>query len=165
MFAEFDSLPETSRVWVYQSTRKLEDVEVRTISQALNSFTQQWAAHGQPLKSSFKIFYHQFIVLAADESFNEASGCSIDDSVHIVKEIDQTFRLNLFDRTDIAFLKDEHVVIIKLNELSQALAAGIWNQNTLFFNNVVAVKGALQTNWLVPAANTWLKRYLTKIAV
>src|SRR5688572_4607456 len=109
MFVEFDSLQDSSRVWVYQSVRKLTEPEERAISEALESFTQEWAAHGQPLKSSFKIMYHQFIILAADESYNQASGCSIDDSVRVIKNIDQHFSLDLFNRTIVGFLKEDTV--------------------------------------------------------
>jgi hypothetical protein len=165
MFIEFDSLQNSSRVWVYQSVRKFTETEESTISKTLHAFTQQWAAHGQPLKSSYKILYSQFIVLAADESFNEASGCSIDDSVHIIKEIDQHFKLDLFNRTVVAFLKEERVEMLASNALSAGLTQGVWNQNTHVFNNLVGTKEELSKNWIVPAKQTWLKRYLTKVAV
>ena len=165
MFVEFNSLPDTSRVWVYQSEKKFSQEELHSISKVLSAFTQQWAAHGQPLKCSFKIDYDQFIILAADEQHHAASGCSIDDSVHVFKEIDQHFRLNLFDRTKVAFLKDDQVVVLPMTELSKALEQGVWNQSTMVFNNVIATKEDLRTKWLIPAAATWLKRYLTKLTV
>jgi hypothetical protein len=165
MFVEFYSLQNSSRVWVYQSVRKFSETEENTISKTLYAFTQQWAAHGQPLKSSFKIFYNQFIVLAADESFNQASGCSIDDSVHVIKEIDQHFKLDLFNRTVVAFLKDGRVEMLTTNALSAGLTQGVWNQNTHVFNNLVDTKEELSKNWIIPANQTWLKRYLPKVAV
>lgn len=165
MFVEFDSLQETSRVWVYQSVRKFTEEEASTISRVLQSFTQQWAAHGQPLKSSYKLMYQQFIILAADESFNQASGCSIDDSVHVIKEIDQHYKLDLFNRTMVGFLKYEDVEIVPLKELSKALTAGVWTQDSLVFNNLVGTKKELANNWILPASQTWLKRYLTSLAV
>jgi len=165
MFVEFDSLQDSSRVWVYQSVRKFTETEEAIISKALHAFTQQWAAHGQPLKSSFKIYHNQFIVLAADERFNEASGCSIDDSVHVIKEIDQHFKLSLFDRSKVAFLKKDEVLVVPLNELSNAYAQCIWESASAVFNNVVTVKSDLNSKWIVPAGETWLKRYMTKITV
>ena len=165
MLVEFDSLQDSSRVWVYQSVRKFTEGEENAISQALLAFTQQWAAHGQQLKSSYKILYNQFIVLAADESYNQASGCSIDDSVHIIKEIDERFTLNLFDRTLVAFLKDDAVMVFRLSELPESLTKGTWNQDMPVFNNLVNTKGEMSGGWIVPAKQTWLKRYLTKIAV
>ncbi len=164
MFVPFDSLEDSARVWVYQSGRKITETEKNTISEMLSAFTEQWAAHGNLLKTSFKIFRDQFIVLAADESFNEASGCSIDGAVRVIKEIDQQYNLNLFDRTKVAFRKDE-VIVISQSDLSKTLEQGIWQQDTLTFNNVLSTKGQLNTSWVVPANKTWLNRYLTKIAV
>jgi hypothetical protein len=159
MYVPFDSLGDSARVWIYQSERKLTEAEKSTISEKLSAFTEQWKAHGNPLKTSFKIFHDQFIVLAADESFNEASGCSIDGAVRVIKEIDLQFSLNLFDRTKVAFLK-EHITVVKQLDLSKSLEQGIWQHNTPTFNNVLNVKEELNTNWIVPANKTWLKRYL-----
>jgi hypothetical protein len=165
MFVPFDLLENSARIWIYQSGRKFTSTEKGTISQLLSSFTQQWAAHGSPLKTSFKIFYDQFIVLVADESFNEASGCSIDSSVHVMRAIDEQFDLDLFDRTKVAFLENQEVWVMNLNELSKGLIEGTWKQDTLTFNNLVSTKGELQAQWIVQANQTWLKRYLTKLAV
>ena|SRR5690242_19877503 len=164
MFVPFNTLEDSARIWIYQSARKFTEAEKHTISETLTAFTNEWVAHGNPLKTSFTIFYDQFIVLAADENFNEASGCSIDGSVRVIKQIDQQFELNLFDRTNVAF-KKEYIEVINLNDLSKALGQGAWQHNTLTFNNVVRVKGELETAWILPANQTWLKRYLTKIAV
>ncbi len=164
MFVPFDTLENTARVWIYQSARKFTEAERLTISETLSAFTQEWVAHGNALKTSFKIFYDQFIVLAADESFNEASGCSIDGSIRVIKQIDQQYMLNLFDRKKVAFKKGS-IEVVDLSELSKTRTEGIWQDNTLVFNNVVTVKGELETKWILPANQTWLKRYLTKIAV
>ncbi len=164
MFVPFDVLEDSARVWIYQATRKFTKAEKHTISETLSAFTQGWVAHGNPLKTSFKIFYDQFIILAADENFNEASGCSIDGSVRVIKQIDQQYQLNLFDRTKVAFKKGS-VEVINLKDLSKTLGQGLWQHNTLTFNNVVTVKGELETTWILPANQTWLKRYLTKITV
>ena len=40
-----------------------------------------------------------------DEGFNEISGCGIDKSVKLVKEIEQATDLNLFDRLKIQILE------------------------------------------------------------
>jgi len=121
-------------------------------------------AHGNPLKTSFKIFHDQFIVLAADENFEQASGCSIDGAVRTMQQIDKEFKLNLFNRTQVAFL-DDSVTVINQSDLLKSLEKGIWKHNTITFNNVLSTKGDLSTKWTVPAGETWLKRYLTKIAV
>lgn len=165
MFAPFETLDDSARIWIYQAGRKFTETEKSTISDALTAFTHSWVAHGNPLKTSFAILHDQFIVLAADENFNEASGCSIDSSVRVIRQLDQQFSLGLFDRTNIGFLKEEQVDMIPLNELPQALAEGRWKSNSMVFNNVLSTKGQLKAEWIVQADQTWLKRYLAKIVV
>jgi hypothetical protein len=165
MFAPFETLEDSARIWIYQAGRKFTETERGTISDALTTFTHSWVAHGNPLKTSFAILYDQFIVLAADENFNEASGCSIDSSVRVIRQLDQQFSLGLFDRTKIGFLKGEQIEMIPLNELPKALLEGRWHENSMFFNNVIESKGQLKNGWIIPANQTWLKRYLAKTVV
>lgn len=165
MFVPFNSLGDAARIWIYQAGRTITEAERNTISESLSAFTESWAAHGVPLKTSFAILYDQFIVLAADEAFNEASGCSIDGSVRVMNELDQKFGLNLFDRTNVVFLKEGKPEVMDMRDLSKALEEGRWNRDTLVFNNVIGSKGELKSAWVVPAGLTWLKRYLTKITV
>ncbi|HZI26285.1 MAG TPA: hypothetical protein VFD46_14470 [Chryseolinea sp.] len=162
MFLQFDILPEHSRIWIYQANRSFNSREVSIISNELSAFTDGWAAHGVPLRSSFDIRFNQFVILAADENVQEASGCSIDDSVRKVKELEQKIGVDLFDRKSIAFLKDKDVITLPMNDLKGEYDNGVWHGSTLVFNNVITRKGELNTGWLIPAKTTWLKRYLPR---
>jgi hypothetical protein len=164
MYVPFDLLEDSARVWIYQAGRKLTESEKNTISEVLSTFTHQWVAHGNPLKTSFSILHDQFMVLAADENFEQASGCSIDGAFRVIQQIDKQYNLSLFDRTKVVFRKEEDFVI-NGSDLLKSLEQGSWKADTLVFNNVVSTKGDLKSNWIVPASQTWLKRYLTKIAV
>src|SRR5688572_18831499 len=160
MFAPFSSIDPLSRVWIYQAERKFTESEKTIIANHLQAFTEEWSAHSQALKTSFDIRYNQFIVLAADESHNSASGCSIDSSVRAIKQIGEKVRIDLFNRNLIAFLNGETVTLIPLNNLKEKYGEGTWNEGTLTFNNLVSVKSQLDKEWLVRAGDTWLKRYI-----
>ena len=165
MFVPFESISPKSRIWIYQSDRKLTDAEKTIMNDLLGSFTNTWAAHGEPLRTSFDIRYDHFIILAADEDFNSASGCSIDGSVRVIKEIEQRVGIQLFDRQKVAFLKNNVITTMTLSELKQKYLEGIWNESTPAFNNLVSIKGQLDSDWIVPAGKTWLKRYTPGIKV
>lgn len=160
MFVLFDTLPDTARIWIYQSNRKLTEVEMDLIQKKLTAFCEQWAAHGAPIKSSIKIFHDQFIVLAADESFNAASGCSIDSTVRVFQELEAKIGCTLFDRTQIAFLENGTVKLYSQKRLKELFSSGILNKSSLAFNNVVAVKSDIRDKWLVPVENSWMSRFL-----
>jgi hypothetical protein len=46
MYVPFESLPEESRIWIYQSNRKFSDVEIVEIETALQSFLSAPKARG-----------------------------------------------------------------------------------------------------------------------
>ena len=161
MFVPFDSIAGHSRVWIYQADRKISSSEKDIIFKELTAFTEQWQVHGQPMKTSFQVYFDHFIVLAADEGYNAASGCSIDGSVRILKSLGEQLHIDFFDRTKVAFQKDGDIIILQLNSLKQKNKEGQWNGKTVAFNNLVATKDELLTKWQVPAAETWLSRYLS----
>src|SRR5476649_3050231 len=101
---------ENSRVWVYQSDKKLSDQEVQQIQAQLDSFTTGWTAHNSQLKAKAEIRYNRFLILVVDESQAGASGCSIDKSVHFMKELEQQFNINLFDRFNLAYRDGDEIL-------------------------------------------------------
>jgi hypothetical protein len=160
MFVPFNTIPPSSRIWIYQSDRKLTLEEISFAEAFLKDYCDQWNAHGQPLRASYDIRYGQFILIAADESYNSTSGCSVDDSVRAVKEIQHRLGPDFFNRNLVGFLKDDQVVLLSLTSLKENYKHGIWNESTLAFNNLVSTKNQLDAEWIIPAANTWLKRYV-----
>ena len=154
-----ESMPDHARLWIYQSNRPFSSDEERRISELTHVFIDQWAAHGQKLKAAFSIQYHQFIVLSVDESFNLASGCSIDASVNLIQKIEAQFGLSLLDRTKIAFWIEESVALKPLSGLKAAIQAGEIEAQTTVFNNVVQNAGEWKKNWMLPASKSWLSRY------
>lgn len=159
MYVNFDEMDPKARVWVYQSNRKLSDEEVALISQNLKNFCEQWAAHGAPLQSSYLVYKNQFVVLTVDEGFNAASGCSIDSSVDIMRQLEQHLSVSFFERTQIAFINDDEVFLLPMNEVKKNISSGRISQNTLTFNNLVKDVGELKESWQVEAGSSWLKRY------
>ena len=160
MFVPFDSLSPTSRIWIFQANRPFSPDERQLVEKTLRDFTEGWAAHGSPLKTSFTVKYDQFIILAADETHETPSGCSIDSSVRVLKALEHDHGVQLFDRNLIAFKSDGGIELIPFQDLKQKFKDGILNQGTLTFNNLVGTKSALEHDWLVPADKTWLKRYI-----
>jgi hypothetical protein len=162
MFVPFNSIHDRSRVWIFQANRKINSSETKIISDTLRAFTESWLVHGSQMQASYDIRFDQFIVLAADEQANAASGCSIDDSVRTIKNLGIQLNIDFFDRTQVAFKKQDDVITIAMADLKAKLNEGVWESTTLVFNNLVATKSDLKTKWLTPASSTWLKRYLSK---
>jgi hypothetical protein len=165
MYVPFESLGDNCRVWIYQSNRKLRDEEVNVLRSTLEEFCKHWSAHGEPLKTSFRIENNQFVVLCADEDYHAPSGCSIDASVRVLKEFQAGNGLDFFDRTLVGFLSGNEVVMVRLGDLKSKFASGELTATTITFDNLVPSKEDFLSRWKVPAEKTWLAKYLGKSAL
>lgn len=144
-----------SRVWIYQSDRAFKLEEENRILEMLNNFTSQWQAHGHALAAKGEIRHHLFIILSVDEQVAGATGCSIDKSVNLIKEIEKEFNLDLFDRFRIAYRDGENIVCCSREEFEQVLRSGKVNPETLVFNNMLSSRRELQMAWEVPMKDSW----------
>jgi hypothetical protein len=144
-----------SRVWVYQSDRKLTDAETLQAQILLNNFTTGWTAHNNQLLAKAEIRYNRFLILFVDESQAGASGCSIDKSVNFMKQLEQQFGINLFDRFNLAYRDGEEIVSVPRHQFEELLKEGKINTETIVFNNLVQSVTELQTKWEVPFKDSW----------
>jgi hypothetical protein len=160
MLVDYQVLPETSRVWVYQADRRLGKEELLVIEKEASEFVKSWTRHGDDLKGGFIVLYDQFLVLAIDESFANASGCSIDSSVRFVKELEAKMSLDLMNKLNISFKDGENINIVSLAEFQDYAKENKITSETIVFNNMVQTKEELLTKWEVPAKESWHQRFL-----
>jgi hypothetical protein len=149
-----------SRVWIYQSSRLFSLSEALDIEDRLNAFTASWTSHGAPVRGYANMFFGRFIVLMADESATDVSGCSTDSSVRLVKGIEEAFGVQLFDRQTLAFLRKDQVELLPLSQFRYAVEHGFIGPDTLYFNNLVQTREALENNWIIPVRESWLSARL-----
>jgi hypothetical protein len=165
MYLPFDELSDESRVWIYQGNRPFTSSEEELISKELRGFCDQWEAHGQALRSSFKIEKNQFVIMAVDEDFHHPSGCSIDSSVGVLRQINSATGVDLLDRSRVSFYLDEKVTLIPLSEVKSNFISGRLQASTITFNMLAATKAEWKAKWQIPAENSWMAKYLTKTAL
>lgn len=149
-----------SRVWIYQSERAFTETETNQINETLVEFTTQWTSHGAKIKGFGKVFFNQFIVLMADETASQVSGCSTDSSVRVIKKIEEDFQVSLFNRQLLAFVIDDNIQLIPLSEAKNAYETNTIHADTLYFNNTILHKKEFEENWVIPLKNSWLQKRL-----
>lgn len=159
LITAINEMPENSRLWVYQGDRVFLQEEKTQIEILLQNFIGQWAAHGAELKATYQIVYDQFIVIAVDESFNNASGCSIDSSVGLIRSIEQNFNLSLLDRTKVAVIDNETINTYAFNTVKQKISEGEINPGSIVFNNTVQNVGEWKSSWKQQAKSSWMARF------
>jgi len=157
MFTNFSDLPPQSRLWVYQANRSLSDAEKTDLEKIFTDFVSHWQAHNHDLKAAFELRHDRFLLLAVDESFHAPSGCSIDKSVALLKEIHQKYGIDFLDR-QVAYQNAQQIESSVLPKIKEKVKNGDILPQTLIFDNSISKKADLE-NWLKPAKNSWLERY------
>ena len=155
--ADFSDL---SKVWIYQSSRLFSVSEAIEMEGLFTTFVTDWKTHGTPVKGFANLFFGQFIIIMADETIAGVSGCSTDSSVRLIKDIEQRFKVDLFNRQNLAFVVKNKIELLPLPHLNHAIENGFITRQTLYFNNLVATKKELLTKWIVPANESWLAKKL-----
>ncbi len=159
MFVNFDSLADSSKVWIYQSSREFTAKEVKEINQVLKEFVSSWKRHSKELKASYQIRYNQFIILAIDESYNSFSGCSIDASANMFRNIEEKYNVDMFNKLNTAFKNGEHINIVTLSDFQMYIKENRIINKTIVFNNMITTKKELENRWELAAEDSWHSRY------
>ncbi len=144
-----------SKIWIYQSNRAFTPIEVNEIQQKLDEFTAQWTAHGHQLKAKAEIRYNFFIVLIVDQDSANATGCSIDSSVRVIKEIEQAYHVDLFNRFNMAYKVDNEVHVNSKEDFETLITIKKITSDTIVFNNLVQTLAEYETKWEVPLGQSW----------
>jgi hypothetical protein len=144
-----------SKVWIYQSNRLFSNTDLDYLHTVLNTFVQNWSAHNHNLKAGYEIRHQRFIVLIVDETQTGASGCSIDKSVHLMKQIEEHLSIDLFDRFQIAWKEGENIRISNKSEFENLLVSETINANTIVFNNLVKSYEEYLNQWETPIIKSW----------
>lgn len=151
MLTPYHIMPETSKVWIYQANRSFTPDEIPEIVDIIENFVDSWKSHQRDVKGYGAMYHRRFIVLMADEDFCDVSGCSIDSSVKLIRELQNEYKVDFFDRMKVCYkITDALIGSFPLPQLSNLLQEGKINDDTIVFNNLVATKKDFETNWEVP---------------
>ncbi|HIC32073.1 MAG TPA: ABC transporter ATPase [Flavobacteriaceae bacterium] len=159
MLVDFNTLPEHSRVWIYQANRSFSDEELTEITQKLDTFITNWTAHGADLNAGYDIRYKRFIILAVDQTSQSATGCSIDASVRFIQQLEQDYNVDLMDKMNVSYKQGQFVAHKTLLDFKKMVKDKAVSKNTIVFNNLVTNIEELNENWEVPAEDSWHSRF------
>jgi hypothetical protein len=160
MLVEFNSLSETSRVWIYQASRSFSAEELEEVRTGLDQFIKEWTAHGSELAAGYEIRYNRFIVIALDQTNVTASGCSIDASVRFILDLEKKYDIDLLDKMNVSYKQGEFVAYKTLIDFKKMAKNKSVSKNTIVFNNLVTNKLEYQNYWEVPAEESWHGRFM-----
>jgi len=149
MLADFHTLPEESRIWLYAAENPFSKVQQNYILNIISEDLKVWNAHKQPLTAGVTILENHFIVIALDESKNPASGCSIDKLQESIQKIEKSLSIPLMNRLNV-FCEIEGLIVcvpsFKLGSIAKS--------DTPFYDLTIFTKSDLN-NYLKPISHGW----------
>ena len=160
MLVDFNTLPQESRVWIYQANRSFSKEELEDINHKLEKFITNWTAHGSDLQAGYLIKYNRFIIIALNQNLNKATGCSIDASVHFIQQLEKEYKVDLMDKMNVSYKQGEYIAYKTLSSFKQMAKDKAISKNTIVFNNLVTNIAEFNDNWEVPASDSWHSRFV-----
>ncbi|MEY3323096.1 MAG: hypothetical protein RLZZ417_2679 [Bacteroidota bacterium] len=150
----------SSKIWIYTSDKVFNEGDELMIQHNINEFCENWDSHGVRLKANGFILYSRIIVLVVDESFYSVSGCSMDNSVAFIKNLENKFNVSLFNRLlQTAYYNGEWKTF-PTAIWSEKLKANEITLNTLFIDTLVNNLQDLQNHLIKKLGDFWLKRII-----
>ena len=160
MIVDFKTMPDDSRIWIYQSNRDFNESEIEIINDKTTSFLDNWQAHGKDLECSYSIIDKRFIIIAVNESFNPIGGCSIDFSLQLIKDISNTIGIDLLNRLVVNLKIDNRLESLSLGDLKNKIKDGDFSPETIIFNTAINSKSELLNNFEIDIKSSWLSKFI-----
>lgn len=148
------------RIWIYTLSKELSNEQLVDFKNRCQDFVNGWTAHDVSLDASFELYQNRLLIFKVNEDKYNASGCSIDKQLRFVKELEQTFVVELLNRLLVAYENNHQVEVVKASQIKDLLAANSITSNTLVFDNTITESSQLTSKWKQPLQATWLAKYL-----
>ena len=140
MLADFHTLPEQARIWLYACEKALTQSQQDYVLNVISEELKGWNAHKQPLTAGVTILENHFIVVCLDENKNGASGCSIDALQNTIQKIEKELTFSLMNRLNV-FCKIENEILC----IPSFKLASVVDKDTLFYDLTILTKTDLNT--------------------
>lgn len=158
---EFDSLPDSARVWVFGADRALVGPSAQRLLAETDAFLRDWKAHGQPLTVARDWRDQHFLVVAVDQRDEHASGCSIDGLFRALQRLQGELGAQIVGGGRVFYRGlDGHVQAIPRDEIRARHRAGELGTESAVFDTSVTTMDDYRSRFEQPARVSWLRELL-----
>ncbi len=156
MYIPFEQMSPASKIWIYQADRIISENEQQEMTGHLIPFIEDWTSHNNTLNASFTFKYNYFLIIAVDNTYSIASGCSIDQSVQFIKFLGKKYAIDFFNRLNILTYSNGSLLMYDYSILKEKITNSDLPSDFKIFNNLIELKSSLDDYWLINIENSWL---------
>ncbi len=158
----FPEMSDGSRIWIFQSVEPFNLSDLALLDQIIRPFLAQWKAHQKQVNARAEILLNHFLIIVADESQIQVSGCAGDALHHIIQELAIRMGKDLLDRLLLPVLMGDGLVFYTRRSLMKKMEEGNLAASTLLLDPTVRTLGEWKEHWMVPLKNSWVAKPLSK---
>lgn len=155
----FETLPDSSRVWVFASDRTLAGAPADTLLAAVDNFLADWKAHGIPLRCARDWRDDHFLAIGVDITAEHASGCSIDGLFHRLQELQREIGAQLVGGGRVFYRANGSIETTDRSEFVARVGRGEVKGETPVFDTSLTDAAAWRTRFEQPASAAWTAGY------
>jgi hypothetical protein len=152
----FQSLPDTSKLWIFAADRKLSAGEAAQFQSATEQFLSTWQAHGVPVESGMELRYNQFVLVAANEDVTHPSGCSIDALTREIQALGAKFGVSVMNGAKVFYREGDVIKMVDRPAFRHLAANQEVHLDSVVFDNSLTTLGELRRGkWETAARDSW----------
>ncbi|ANW96921.1 ABC transporter ATPase [Wenyingzhuangia fucanilytica] len=156
MLVDFNQLENTAKVFLYPSNKKFHPELLSEIEAKVNDFVSQWCDKND-IEAGFDIKYQRFIIIAINNT-KPITTTIIDELVSFIFKLQLEHEIELLDKLNVCFKQGEFVQYKDVKEFKKLIKNKSVNKNTIVFDNLINTKEELESDWELPAEDTWYSR-------
>ena len=155
--ARLEDFPDSARIWIFGTDRKLGAAETEQLLGCVDGFLQGWAAHGVPLRATRSWRHGRFLIVAVDMERAPPSGCSIDALVHVLRDLEDRLGARFLGNEAVWYRDDTGAIRRASRPEFRQLAqqGGVTLSSTVFDNSITALSELRAGRWEGPASERW----------
>ena len=160
MQSHFLDFPDSSKVYLYPSSRKFYPQELDQIQKDLDLIKEKVNEEGWTENFDLKLIYGRFIIGVSEISEpGNLSKLANFLSQEILK-LEQSYQIQLLDKMNVSFKQGQYIQYKDLAEFKKLIKNKAVNAKTIVFDNLVETLEDLNLYWEVPLEESWYSRML-----
>jgi hypothetical protein len=157
----FESLPPSSRVWIFASDRALTARNAERLLAEVDRYLAQWQAHGQPLTCGRAWRDDRFLAIGVDQSNAYASGCSIDGLFRTLQALQPALGATIVSAAQVHYRDATgEIRTVTRDEFTALSAAGAITTETPVFDATVATAEDWRARFETAVGRAWHRALL-----
>jgi len=156
MLVDYKNLSDSSKVYIYPSSRKFYKEEFPII----NGRTEEFLNNFEGVNSFYEIKFHRFIVIIVSDK-TPLSIEKNDILVTFIQSLEKEFNVSLLDKVNVCFKQGEYVQLKEISEFKKLIKNRSVSNKTMVFDNLINTKEEYENYWELPAKVSWISHFFS----